>query len=193
MRIGIDIDGVLTDLERFMIDYNTKYCFDNNIPVGINLGEYDDKMFNCDDENVVNFWRQYIIDYFQNYPSRYFAAEIIRKLKEEGHEIYIVTSRNGYGVPPEYLDEVQNLTKTWLEKQGVVYDKIISTEGSKLPYCRGNYIELMIEDSPNNIKEISNNIPVFCFTSFWNQNVEGKNITRVNSWYEIYDKIKKIG
>ena len=26
MRIGIDIDGVLTDIERFVADYMTKYC-----------------------------------------------------------------------------------------------------------------------------------------------------------------------
>ena len=114
MRIGIDIDGVLTDIERFMIDYNSKYCIENNLPVNLKLGEYDDmKMFNFDDEKVVDFWRKYIIDYFQNYPSRYFAAEVIRKLKDEGNEIYIITARNDYGVPYEYRQEVQKWCSLW--------------------------------------------------------------------------------
>jgi len=31
MRIGIDIDGVLTDEHRYIIDYGTKYFTKNNI------------------------------------------------------------------------------------------------------------------------------------------------------------------
>ena len=35
MRIGIDIDGVLTDIETFWLDYGSKYCVENNIPLNI--------------------------------------------------------------------------------------------------------------------------------------------------------------
>ena len=31
MRIGIDIDGVLTNIGQFVIDYTSKYCVENNI------------------------------------------------------------------------------------------------------------------------------------------------------------------
>ena len=31
MRVGIDIDGVLTNIEQFVIDYISKYCVENNI------------------------------------------------------------------------------------------------------------------------------------------------------------------
>lgn len=33
LRIGIDIDGVINDLERFHLDYGTRYCFENNLSV----------------------------------------------------------------------------------------------------------------------------------------------------------------
>ena len=50
----------------------------------------------------------------------------------------------------------------------------------------------MIEDSPKNVEELSTKIPVLCFDCKYNESVEGKNITRVYSWYDIYDKIKGI-
>ena len=31
MRIGIDMDGVLTDLTRFVTDYGIKFCYENHI------------------------------------------------------------------------------------------------------------------------------------------------------------------
>jgi len=192
MRIGIDIDGVLTDIERFMIDHGTKFCFENKIEESITLGEYDDaKMFNCNEEYVIEFWRRNLIDYFENYPIRDFAKEIIEKLKEEGNEIYIITARDDYGVPPEYIGKVREITKDWLDKNKIPYDKLIFTQESKLPYCIENYVEVMVEDSPDNIKEISSKLPVICFNNYWNEKIkENKNIIRAYSWYQVYRKLK---
>ena len=115
-----------------------------------------------------------------------------KKLKEEGHEIYIVTARDDYGVPKEYVGKMRGeIVPKWLEENKIPYDKIIYTEGSKLPYVVGNYVELMIEDSPEIIKELSSKIPVLCFNCQYNENIKGQNITRVYGWYEVYDKIKK--
>ena len=33
MNIGVDIDGVLTDLERMALDFGTKMCVEENIPI----------------------------------------------------------------------------------------------------------------------------------------------------------------
>ena len=40
MRIGIDIDGVLTDLARFVSDYGIKFCYENNIEYKIKDDSY---------------------------------------------------------------------------------------------------------------------------------------------------------
>lgn len=193
MRIGIDIDGVLTDMERFLADYGSKYCVENNLAINIEKVEYDEfKTFNWTEEQGIKFWNEYIIYYATKYPAREFASEIIKKLKEEGHEIYIVTARDDYGVPKEYVGKMRGeIVPKWLEENKIPYNKIIYTEGSKLPYVVGNYIELMIEDSPEIIKELSSKIPVLCFNCQYNENIKGQNITRVYGWYEVYDKIKK--
>lgn len=194
MRIGIDIDGVLTDMEKFLADYGSKYCVENNLPVNIKEIEYDEfKTFNWTEEQGIKFWNEYIIYYATKYLAREFASEVIKKLKEEGHEIYITTARNDYGVPKEYIGKMRGeIVAKWLEENEILYDKIIYTEGSKLPYVVGNYIELMIEDSPENIKEISSKVPTFCYNCLYNKDIEGENITRVYSWYDIYDKVKKM-
>ena len=191
MRIGIDIDGVLTDIERFIVDYGTKFCIENNLPIEIEAGYYDEaKAFHWTEEQTLKFWNEYIVFYATKYPIRDFASEVIHKLKEEGHEIYIVTARNEYGMPDEYYGKMRELVDTWLKENNIYYDKIIYTEGSKLPYCVGNYVELLIEDSPEQVKNVAEKLPVFCFDNQYNKSVDGKNITRVFSWYDVYDKIK---
>lgn len=193
MRIGIDIDGVLVDLERFVIDYGAKFCMENNLPINIELGSYDEsKMLNLTEEQTIKFWNEYIIYYASKYKAREFTSEVIRKLKEEGHEIYIITARNDYGVPREYQGKMREIVSEWLKDNNIEYDKIIYTEGSKLPYCVGNYIEVMIEDSPRNIEELSTKIPVLCFDCKYNEKLEGDNIKRVYSWYDVYSKIKEM-
>ena len=41
MKIGIDIDGVLTNVEQFSIDYLSKYCFENNIEYKVGQSSYN--------------------------------------------------------------------------------------------------------------------------------------------------------
>ena len=48
----------------------------------------------------------------------------------------------------------------------------------------------MIEDNPKNTIEISSKIPVLCFNAMYNAGIEGENIQRVYSWYEIYEKLE---
>ena len=46
MRIGIDIDGVLTDEHTFIIDFASKYLNERNIPYTVHKDIYDsEKVF----------------------------------------------------------------------------------------------------------------------------------------------------
>lgn len=191
MRIGIDIDGVLTDMERFLLDYGSKYNVENRLELNINEVDYDEnKTFSWTEQETIKFWNKYLVYYATKYPARTFATEVIKKLKEEGHEIYLITARNDYGLPNEYIGKMKKIVNQWLKDNDIIYDKIIYTEGSKLPYCVGNYIEIMIEDSPEQVKFISEKIPTLCYNAEYNKGIEGDNVTRVYSWYDIYDKIK---
>lgn len=75
MKIGIDIDGVLTDYSKFCLDYGTLYY---NV---INPNEYDFSLIfgiTKEEENI--FWDKHRKDYFINTHARNFASEVIKKI-----------------------------------------------------------------------------------------------------------------
>ena len=126
MNIGVDIDGVLTNFERMIIDCGTKICVDENWPIEINVNEYDEeKAFNWNSEQAEKFWNTYLVKYVMKYNPREFATEIINKLQQEGNKIYLITARSDYGMPKEYLGKMSKLTKKWLKKHHIKYEKLI--------------------------------------------------------------------
>ena len=192
MNIGIDIDGVLTNYEREVLDYGTKICIEEGWPIEIDLRKYDEtETFNWNQERANKFWNKYIIKYFTETPVRKFAPEVIEKLRQDGHKIYLITARDDYGMPLEYYGKEQEITKVWLEKNNIKYDKLIF-ETEKLEPCRENRIDVMIEDSPSNINELSKYIKVIKFDCQYNKNVNNSNVTTAYSWYHIYNIINEM-
>lgn len=184
MKIGIDIDGVLTDISKFYLDYGAKFAFENNIKI-VNPNAYEiEEMLNLEEGAHKEFWAKYDDYYTKKIYTREFASEVIRKLKEEGNEIHLLTARNPKS------EQNEKWTTDWLEENNIYYDKLIFIDKQlKLEYCKNNNIDLMIEDNTNTILAISKLIPVICLDNRYNQNCEGNNITRCYSWYDIYSKI----
>ena len=57
MNIGVDIDGVLTDVERAVIDYGTKMCVEENWQINIDISKYNtNEAFNWTEEQENKFW-----------------------------------------------------------------------------------------------------------------------------------------
>lgn len=192
MNIGIDIDGVLTDFEREALDFATKMCVEENWPIKINLSKYDEtEAYNWNHEQANKFWNKYIIKYFSETPVRNFAPEVIEKLMQEGHKIILITARDNYGMPSEHYGEEQQITKDWLEKNNIKYDKLIF-ETEKLGPCIENHIDVMIEDSPTNILDLSKQIKVIKFDCQYNKDVNNENVITAYSWYHIYRIIKEM-
>ena len=67
MRIGIDIDGVLTDIEQWQLDYGSKYYY-NKLNKGIrNHNQYETlDIFESTPEEDDLFWYDYFEDYSRN-------------------------------------------------------------------------------------------------------------------------------
>ncbi len=192
VRIGIDIDGVLLNMGQFVLDYGSKFCYEHNLDFEIQDGEYDErKAFGLSEEEAEKFWNEYLVKYIESMP-RECTKEVIDILKEN-HEIYIITARDEYGLPQEYYGSMQKLTKKWLEENKIYYDKLIFSSEGKLDVCQENKIDVMIEDSPNNIEKLSKgDLQVFCYDSSYNKKANGNNVIRVYSWYDILNKIQKI-
>ncbi len=187
MKIGIDIDGVLTDYSKFCLDYGTLYY---NVK---NPNEYDfTDIFGITKEEENTFWDKHRKDYFLNTHTRNFASEIIKKLISEGNEIYLITSRNFLISKVDDGSGKVEYTKSWLEKNSIPYDKLIFTPHDKVPTIINEKIDIMVEDSPNNIKCISKVIPVIKMDTRYNTDVTGKNIHTSYSWNDVYKIIHNI-
>lgn len=192
MRIGIDIDGVLTDIEQWQLDYGSKYYYEKYNKTIANPKGYDtSEIFNVAAKMDNEWWFVGIRDYMKE-PARKFAGEVISKLKNEGNEIYIITARSSdLSYTNVTTEEMQEEVRIWLRDNGVIYDKLIFSPEDKLEICLENKIDMMIEDRPTNINQISTKIPVICYNAGYNEQCKGENITRCYSWYDIYDKYKQ--
>lgn len=183
-------DGVLTNIELFQLEYGSKFCYENNIGSLIDNAGYEiSEIFECSEEADERFWEEYF-EVYCKIPARIYASEVISKLKEE-HEVYIITARE-YTIEKSDRGHVaRNILLNWLKDNKIEYDKIIFTEEDKLKNCLDYNIDIMIEDKPENINNISRIIPVIAYDAEYNRTCLGKNIIKCYTWYDIYDKIKK--
>lgn len=187
MNIGFDIDGVMTNFRDFMITYGKKF-FNKEIvnQKGFNIQE----LFDCSAEEEFKFWNKYLLKYVTKELPRCNTSKIINELKEdERNKIFIITLRiftdknNIMGKLMRYI------VKKWLEKNNIHYDEIIFSDSEdKSIDILTNDIDVMIEDSPANIKNISKYTNVICINEEYNEDVTGENI------YRAYDmeEVKKI-
>ena len=159
MRIGIDIDGVLTDVERWQLDYGSKFYYERYQKEIVDFEGYDtNQIFNVDDKLDEEFWREYFKEYSLNVEARKFANEVIDKLKQDRHQIYIITARGSFlshSADVMSIEENQQIVLNWLKNNNINYDKIIFSPEDKLDICKENKIDLMIEDKVDNINKIS--------------------------------------
>ena len=193
MRIGIDIDGVLTDIEKFQLEYGSKYFYKRNKTIVNYKGYETTDVFGVSLTEDDEFWNNAIKEYIKE-PARNYASEVIQKLKDDGNEIYIITARSSNLTYIDTIDteQMRNIVREWLKKYNIYYDELIFSKEDKLEICLENKIDVMIEDKPKNIMEISTKIPVICYHANYNDTCINDNIYRCYTWYDIYNRINNL-
>lgn len=186
MRIGIDIDGVLTDFEKWQLDVGSKFFIKYNKNIVVPDAYDSSTIFNVSKKMNSDFWEEYLYDYAKNEPARKFASEVIDMLKEKGYEIYIITARYLTNRNDDLGEHMRTIVKEWLSQNKINYDKIIFSSEDKFDICKESCIDIMIEDKVDNINKISKILPVICFNASYNKSCIGNNIYRVYTWYDIY-------
>lgn len=201
MRIGVDIDGVLNYRQEFMLAYGAKFCFEEGLPGLQRPEEHGTRaMWGLTKEQRDEFWWRYAKYQMWIWPAQCFAAEVIHKLRADGHEIFIVTGRNNDDPSVLGMPEGKNweeITVDWLAQNKIEYDKIEFHRGRPAPNDKGTYcaeqgIDVMVEDLPEYLETLVGKTRIFVFDQPYNKDMELPNMQRVYSWYDIYSKIKRI-
>lgn len=191
MNIGIDIDGCLMDDDTYRLDTMAKYCYENNLKNLDKPYKYESKS-NWSKEIKEDYRQKYFFTYINNMPARMFAAEVIEKLHNDGHKIIIITGRYKTQEDSEIGQQMRNNTINWLSKNKIIYDEVCFAHCPKTNEIQEKNIDIMIDDSPEILKEIVKYTKVLCFDNRYNRDLTYDNMTRVFSWYDIYMKINDI-
>lgn len=195
MNIGIDIDDTISETFETLLPYSQKYTIEylkrkSEIDMNQNFLDhfYIVRMNKWTEKEATNFWSKYYGEILKKVNVKKFASEVINKLKQEGHKIYLITAR--WDMPN---DNIQEITKQWLIENNVEYDELIINASDKLKLVKEKNIDIFIDDSFNNCKGIAENsdAKVYMMTSRVNGCFENEKIKRVYSWPEVYDLINR--
>lgn len=143
MRIAVDIDDTLNVVDR--ISRPSAYIKRNNLPfrlINENTGAFLDT-FDWKSEDVAAFMREGGITIFTDAPVRKGACEALGRLREEGHEIIILTARQR-----DWFGNPEKLSRDWLEKRRIPYDEIVAEiqMDDKARFCREHGISAIVDD-----------------------------------------------
>ena len=168
----------------------SKYCFENNLPCIDRPYNYESKCY-WSNEVKEDYRNKYFFEYVKNAPVRNYASEVIKKLHDEGHRIIIITARYKTAENSEIGVQMRNDTVNWLNKNGIIYDEICYAHCPKTNEILEKNIDIMIDDSPEILPEITKVTKVLCFDNRYNRDIQYDNMIRVFSWYDIYLKINQ--
>ena len=183
-RIGIDIDDTITDtsasIKKYVEEHSHEYK-EGNI-----LIERRDTIIRgfFDHDVIVQFFMDYGKQIASSAELREDARDIIKKLKEEGHEIIFLTARSN-----QYYTNAKKFCENYLNEKNVPYDKVITGKTFKVSTCRRENIDIMIDDGVDTCADLNKaGIKALLYSTECNIS---KNVIspRVNSWKEAYKKI----
>lgn len=193
MRIGIDIDNTLTEVQNELniAAYNYAKSLGKNIDKSKSIfedinndGNFYKEKFGFSYEELKYFLKNIQEEIINKATPRENAIKCIEKLKEDGHEIYIITARDS-----EFHDDPYKLSKNWLNKNGIKFDKLIVNARKKAPICKEEKIDIFIDDQLSNCIEISHlGIKTIRISD---KPIDYENIINCKNWEEIYTCILK--
>lgn len=189
MIVGLDIDNVIADLDKTYLEYfllEDKKKRNAGV-VNSNARHITQGMFDWSEEEVSDFISDKMDEMGRRLDPIKDAKSYIDKLKKDGHQIYLLTHRKN-----EYWKDPINITKQWLAKNKIYYDKLIFTASTnKSPECKKYKIDIMFDDSVSNCEAmVKAGIPCYVVKTRYNANHK-KNLKMVYEWKDLYETVSE--
>lgn len=179
MRIGIDIDGVISD---FVFEFNKLVLIKFNYPLR------EDEIYLHDLYLVLGINQDECLELIEITLKKDLNlvedAKRVLDLIKKHNEIYLLTARS---------DKFKETTIKWLKRKLIPFDKILFLNEGEKYSCKENFdiiIEDCLKDAINWRKKVKY---VIIFDRPWNKTLDvKKQLIRVKNWAEILKKIEEI-
>lgn len=194
MKIGIDIDDTLSDIKDKLTKAAQEYAISLNKNIEnkdieivdiYNNGNIYQKLYGFNYDELKYFLGTIQEEITNNASVREYCVDIIKKLHEEGNEIFIITARD-----TEFHVDPYKQSEIWLNNNSIYFDKLIVNARDKVKVCLENNIDLLIDDSISNcinVQKSGINAIRIC-----NKKFENLGIKEFYNWNEIYGYIKEM-
>ncbi len=182
MKIAIDIDDTLTNTKDNQIKLWKEYIKSNPNPdyneqLPHNINEFDAG------EYISIFWNTYREQLSFESTYKQDTSTIIDTLKEDGHQVSIVTSR-----PDDRYTNLKERISKALKENNINIEDIHTNARDKGSYCKEHNFDLLIDD---NIKQIESAKAHGLQAILFNKN-ESYNGLQTTTWKELYNIIKEL-
>lgn len=186
LRIGIDLDDVVTESVKEMAQFHAKVR-GMSVP---NIQEWEDlrQMEGIDgDPERMHHFLAYFTDQggFRNVPAVPGAVEHIRDLLEGGDELYFISARNSRGISDTYR---------WFEERGLPIDKMFFDRDKAWQY-ETHKLDVMVDDGMHNLEAIRERVPqaeTIVYHRPWNLILSRFAHRRARSWGEVWGHIEHV-
>jgi uncharacterized HAD superfamily protein len=183
LRIGIDIDGTVTDPgsivslmnESFGKNLRYEQCTDYNLA----------KVYDITEEEFLLWLDQHGERLYDQAPVHGAADQVLRQWHAD-HRLIYISAREA-----RYMD----VTMKWFERFQIPYHDIeLIGSHDKVGAAQKWQVDLFLEDRLENALQLSEalTIPVFLFDTPYNQGTLPALVHRVTSWEEVRDKLNRL-
>lgn len=194
MVIGFDIDDTITDTFGVMFGYGQKFTIEDLgksaklvKTTGFTNHLYCQEMHGWNEEESDKFLKKYYKKMLEETQPFMFAIDTIKKLKDAGNKIVLITARWDY----EEIS-VRELTKKWLEEQQIPYDVLVVNATTKKDAAIENKLDIFVDDSFENCKSVADvGIKTYIMDTRCNKGLEDHRIERVYSWPHLDQMLRK--
>lgn len=186
MRIGLDIDNVISDFDRTIYEEFLKEDKKKrNRGIVHPDGRWIKYLFDWTKEESEAFFHEHMQEIAKRLEVRTDAKKYMDKLLERGHSLYLISHR----AYPDYIDPFL-VTKDWLKKNDIYYTDLVLTKSTdKSDECKELDIDVMFDDVVSNCKcLIASGIKCYLMETEYNVK-EKSEIDSVRDWKDLYETI----
>lgn len=194
MRLGFDLDGVVTATHTHFIDkVNAKFnitLYEENVTehdITLNTFSSNSKL----DQNI----KDYILglfkspQFYETIPEVAGAVFILKRLKYQGHKLFFVTSRD---------KQFSDVTAIWLKRHNVDFNDIALVGHTSKGFAAKSFnLDFFVDDLVDNLYEMYKFKQPWAkglnlFTQPWNKwsTIDKSKFSRLDDWNTIYRKIQ---